>query len=378
MYKQYADNILHGQIPYINFHPEYPPFALGIFYSPYLFSKDPLFYVFIYQLIVSGAILLGALSIWLWKKDVNKIWIYLTLIFIMQSSPYHFIFERFDIFPAIMTSLATYFFFKKSEKIGWVWLFAGIMTKIYPLVLIPLFFFKSKNKWNILWLILPLVGYNLWLLYATHGTYLQFASTQGFRPSELESFPSSIILGLHFFKNMAVTPVYSHVVQSWGLDIPARLLTTLKLISYGLAILPLALCFKRLKQHSPMRMSVILISAFMICNIVFSPQYLIWLMPFVPFLDFGEIVLFILTVGITSWTFNFWQDWHFANEWLYLLVFTKNLLFLLFYFKVVIGRIPVFSFIKKALPVFTSKAIFRTIPTFAYKLLPLRPTPGTR
>lgn len=338
--KQYADNIAHGSLPYVGFHPEYPPFAFIFIYLPYLIEKNPIYYLFWYGVMVTIAICIGAFVIWLWKRSMKAVWPYLFLLFLMQASDYKLVYENFDIFVSVLTLIAVYLFYKaRHEALGWFVLFIATMTKFYPGILALPFFLQSKNKWSILWFLAPGVALNTFLIWVSHGQYLQFMQTQGFRPAELNGIPAAVMIGLHFVKGIQLNPIY--IVNSWGLTIPKETLNVIRLAIGAVVLVPFILVRKRILQYHPARIATILITAFLLVNIVLSPGYLTWLIPFIPFLDDSEILLFTACAFVTSGTFIYWNVlWgkEPMNEWLLLTLFTKAMLLFVFYGKLFFKR----------------------------------------
>jgi hypothetical protein len=340
-FQQYANNIAHGLIPYINFYPEYPPFALFFMYLPYLVDKNPITYLLWFGVLVTLAIILGALFIWLQGRDIKKIYLFGFLLFLLQASPYQFIYQRFDIFVAILTFASVYFFFKlKNESLGWFSLFIATMTKIFPIVLFPLFFLKTKRKWLSLWFIVPMAIFNLFLIWATKGQYLTSITIQGTRSAEVQSFISTFPIGTHLFFGAKLSGFFA--VSTWNLEIPKQLLRNLRFLIFGLLVIPFVISYlkKTIYSFNSTRLSAILITGFILANIVFCPQYLIWLIPFVPFLDLGEIGIFVIIVAITTSIFNLPFDSSKQNDWIYLMLFIRNVLLVVFYYKLFIEKFP--------------------------------------
>ncbi len=335
IYWDYANKMKSGLFPYVGFHPEYPPLSFFFIYVPYLINKDPVFYQFLYGLEVLVAICIGSYFIWALAKDFSKVWLWLLLLMIMQASKYHLVFGRFDIFVAVFTLIAFYFFKKKKEDIGWFFLFLATMTKIYPLVLLPALLYKARYKVLVLWFAIPLVITNTLLLLVTHGQYNDFLLKQLQRPVELESIESSFLLGLHLLNNFHLSPVYE--LNSWGLSVPTVTHHLLQVIIFMLLCIPIAVARKRLLSYSPIRLVVISILFFMLLNSVLSPQYFIWLIPFIPFLAVPEIILSIIICAITAWFFTFWDNGvSQLNNWILFLIVIRNILIFTFYYLIVL------------------------------------------
>lgn len=86
-----------------------------------------------------------------------------------------------------------------------------------------------------------------------------------------------------------------------------------------------------------MRLIFLLLLGAVLSSSTFSPQYLIWLAPFVPFLTAAESGVFILSSFLTWFYFRYWNDIISLQPMVVsVLVFRNALLVLLFFISLVI------------------------------------------
>jgi len=147
LYWSFADKISKGLTPYTDFFPEYPPFALYLFSIANIFGERwfTLMWYFMVALATAGTMILI-------KKLKANPYIFLSCVLPLGG----LFWDRFDIFPAFFTILSVYLA-KKGNLWSMVALSLGIMTKIYPVILLPVIlgmFFVQSFKKSIMALIL--------------------------------------------------------------------------------------------------------------------------------------------------------------------------------------------------------------------------------
>ena len=140
LFFDYASKIVQGQMPYRDFAVAYPPLALVFFTLPRLIASnlDTYIYVFAIEMLLFdllGLFLISALARRLDLHLTGTLTIYtLALLAIGPILIY-----RYDLVPAIMVLLALYTFIQGKHKTSWAILAVGMMTKIYPAIIAPIF-----------------------------------------------------------------------------------------------------------------------------------------------------------------------------------------------------------------------------------------------
>lgn len=153
LYQGYAQNV--GK-PYLDFQLEYPPLAFIFFKLANVFGKQ--YFTLMWYGIVVLAVLISCLVI---KRLKGNPYIFLACVLPLGG----LFWDRFDIFPAMFSLLAVYLATKKS-----FWslpvLTLGILTKLYPVILLPVILgslLKRKGYFALLYgafISLAFVGYS--------------------------------------------------------------------------------------------------------------------------------------------------------------------------------------------------------------------------
>lgn len=323
LYQQYALKLLGGEIPYRDFQMEYPPLALVVFGLPGLFSmQKPIDYeayqaLFVIEMalfsLATNFILFRILSIGKLElaNPITTIGVYTLGVFILSPlMPW-----RFDMFPAFLTILAFLFIQSKKPFLGGATLGLGIGAKLYPLVILPIFcayYLAGKNSkafWRMV-LGLLLAASILIPLFAFDPDWtLQMLSYHQLRGLNIDSLPGGIFLlakatGLmevqitHDFGSFNIAALYSAQVIPW--------LTVSLVITLGIVVI---LSFFRFRQEVEKNGSIssmslvayifIALLLFILTSKVFSPQYLIWLLPFSPLLKTRPAKFFLIVAALT-------------------------------------------------------------------------------
>jgi len=117
--------------------------------------------------------------------------------------------DRFDIFPAFLSLWAVYFWYRKKEVAGSFVLSLAILTKIYPMVLIPLFWKRKNVAKKLLAFILPIAV--VYLVVTNYGgSFNKLLEFQGKRGLEIEAIRATPKLLQHLWQGKPVTVEYLH------------------------------------------------------------------------------------------------------------------------------------------------------------------------
>jgi hypothetical protein len=328
LYYRYSSSIVQGQIPYRDFPVEYPPLALLPMVLPQLLTGFVhSFRAYLIGLMVQNALLCSAVGLLVAKiaarhhsQAFSRRTLAIYSLFVVINAP--LILLRFDILPALLTVLALWFVIIARPSLAGIALGLGIMTKLYPAVLVPvvgLYYVMKRQYADVLKLmggsivavgvvLLPFIpiGLNRLLLVS------QYHQARGL---QLESIPAGLLL---LAKRWGWTTV--EIVTNYGAlhlkspiaDTIAKALPSLFLICWALAILS---CFKRLQlerhsNYATIEQTLLICIAlvlltFIVTSKVFSPQYLVWLLPFMPFLHSKQLSIAIAMCILTLVIFPF-------------------------------------------------------------------------
>lgn len=295
IYYKYAGGFLSGLMPYRDFNMEYPPGALLCFIVPKLLAGNILAYrqFFVVQMMLAELIGLLLVLYYGRKKGFSPGFSYLTAVFyvalpvIMGFTVY----QRFDFIPAILVLAAVVLAVRGRRVPAWALLGIGFAVKLYPVILIPVFLLQVRREKALLKrdLLLGLPAFAagvsvLWLpfLFSAGRKFWFFLSYHGQRGIQLESY-YAVGLMVARWLGYHITTEFSY--GSWnivsgispllaGISLPVMACLMLLVLSHFF--------FGRNKNSLPgdlPRQALLMVMAFIIGGKVFSPQYLVWLMP---------------------------------------------------------------------------------------------------
>ena len=207
LYYDFAKRMAEGQLPYKDFFPEYPPLAMPFFRIPLVFGVE--YYMLAYYGLVALFIVLTILVI---KKMGGNPFAFLAPVLVLGG----LFWDRFDIFPAFFTVFAVYLSMKK--KVFWssFVLSLGFLTKIYPLLLIPIIvwpFIKEPKKLilsGIAFIIPIFIVLVVILGYGGKEGLLRFVQFQGKRGIHLESVRTTPLLIQYLNGKIDLETTYQH------------------------------------------------------------------------------------------------------------------------------------------------------------------------
>ena len=224
---------------------------------------------------------------------------------------------RFDIIPSALTLLAVIC----AERKRWEWAFfylaLATLLKIYPVLLLPPFLLALQMEMNGSWyawrrwrslgtfLLVCLVVMGISFLFSAVGTIAPL-NYFGYRPVQVESFAASILWLLSLLQINPLSYVYSF--GSLNVNSPfsasASLLTT-ALLGGGLLYTYWLQWRSKINLATATLLSLLIM---MVTNKVFSPQYLIWVVPLIAYIG-GRNPWYLLVWGLlgllTTWIYPY-------------------------------------------------------------------------
>jgi hypothetical protein len=227
---------------------------------------------------------------------------------------------RFDLFPAILTLGAVVLAARERWKWAFAFLALATLLKYYPVLLLPPFLIEQRRSMGLKWsdrhLWVPfgvfvavcVVLMGLSLLLSVEGTLGPFGYF-GARPVQVESFASSLI-----WLSTLIRPQHLQFVYTFGslnvLSSRASLFSAL--ISVALIAGLLYTFWLQWRAKIDLATSTVLVLLIvMITGKVFSPQYLIWILPLVAY------------VGESDWRWVLcWGAIGLLTTWIYPTIYT--------------------------------------------------------
>jgi len=249
------DPALANQIPYLERAIEYPVITGFFIYLMWFLGKSLLGYaiytwIFLTVFAIITALVLSELADFLKIEEKRTFWF-----FIFAPSLLFFSVYNWDIIAVMFMVLAVYFFYKDKQTFAAVSLALGFSAKLFPLIILPLMVLKTSRKEGIKMISIFLATFFVLNVYFIANSFNPWTSTylfHGLRGPNMDSIWALIPLGTNEINMMSMS---------------------LFLMSY------LILVFNH-KKYGLISLSFMSLLLFLLFNKVFSPQYLLWLLPF--------------------------------------------------------------------------------------------------
>jgi hypothetical protein len=287
--------------PYRDFEVEYPPVTLGLVHL--LQGHDTL--GTLTRLAVSQlAFEIGtaALLAWAWDRRVGLAYLLLGTPFIFFPFPY----ARIDLFTVFLAVAGLALLRRGFQRAGGFGLAAAALAKLWPLALAPLLVVTRRRRALWTWAATLATGVAVWVVLFGPSGLTQVATFRGSKGWQIESIPG-------IFFHMADQPA-SHVEQgAWrtGAHVPLLLKPLLPALALGNAALAwwwARLRFLRRGDEDDIAVWALApfasIVGLLVFSTIISPQYVLWLVPFVAILAArGERLLtglFVVVAVLTT------------------------------------------------------------------------------
>jgi hypothetical protein len=330
IYQSYAERFLHGALPYRDVFVEYPPGAFAVFMPPTAFGAPHYNAAFKSLMALCGiaTILLAALVLVELGASRGRVRGAVGLLALAPIALGPISLNTYDAWPALLTVLALFLFLRGQDLPGAGALGLAVSAKVYPLVLVPLagmYVWRRSGPRRVALafaaffavaaaVVVPFAAYDL------HGVASSFRS-QAVRGLQVESLGASLLLAAD---RLGLYDV--HVVETTG--VAGRNLTgslpdavaVLTLVLEALAVVAVWLLYGRARDaraRLPLAFAAA-VAGFLAFTKVFSPQYLVWLVPLVVLTGSGAAVALtaVSLVLAQVWFFHYhalfrlaWPTW---------------------------------------------------------------------
>jgi glycosyl transferase family 87 len=326
-YQTYGDAMSNGKVPYRDFGLEYPPGALPVFVVPSLLRSpegDLGGYRTRFEaemLVCGGLALLFVLSSLL-SLDASPLRMGLVLGFTALAPLLigSVILSRFDLWPAALTVGVLAALLAGRDRLAAGVLGLAVAAKIYPVVALPLLavwvWRRSGRRAALiaLGIFAGVVGACFLPFFALSPYGMWDSITrQTNRPLQIESLGSSLLLVLHQIAGVGVTMESSHGSQNLAGGGPNALAAVQSVLQI-LSVAAVWAWFTRgpMDRDRLVRAFAAAVCAFIAFSKVFSPQFMIWLIPLVPLVRGRRGVL---ASGVLALALVLTQMWFPFNYW---------------------------------------------------------------
>jgi uncharacterized membrane protein len=283
VYQTYGDDIVNAhQVPYRDFRLEYPPAALPIFALPSVFEGYNYRSVFQYQMLLCDfALVVGVAAIAGFWPAVAAALAPLALGSVVLS--------RFDFWPAALAVLAVACVLRRRPYLSAVLLGTAFAAKLWPAALVPLIAVwlarTSNPRAAARWLLAAVMTAAAWFLpfvvLSPGGVGHSFHAQLG-RPLQVESLGGAIVIAIHHATGSSL-----HMVNSFGSqNLSGSGVHAAELATTIVGLVALVAVWLLFSVGAPTRQRLLAscaaaVTALVAFDKVFSPQFMIWLIPFV-------------------------------------------------------------------------------------------------
>jgi uncharacterized membrane protein len=243
--------------------------------------------------------------------------------------------NTYDAWPALLTVLALWLLLRGWELPAFAVLGLAVSAKVYPLVLVPLagwFVWRRAGTRRTL----PALGVLVvvaaaavvpFAAYAPHGVYESFHA-QATRGLQIESLGASFLLvfdrlGLYHARVVETTGVAGRNLGGGTAEAVAGLLFALEAV----AVVTVWVLYARsrdLRERLPVAFAAA-VAGFLAFTKVFSPQYLVWLLPLVVAAGNALAIALAAAAVVLAQVWFFHYGALFRLEWPVWLLFVRNL-----------------------------------------------------
>jgi len=316
LYLADASKLASGLLPYRDFTLEYPPLSLIFFGLPRVITSSDALYTKVFQFELLVFDIIGLVLIFDIARRLGEApWKALSIYTLAVLAVGPIIIQTFDIIPAVMTLAAIYLFWLEKHNASWAVLALGTLTKIYPIVIAPIFFiiyfknrqFKQMRNGAVTFLAVCVITILPFIILGS-GSILNLVSYHTQRGVQIESTYSAIVLVLAKLGLTSVTAGYSF--GSLNIVNPTAAVLA-KFSTYIMVVSLLIVYWFIYRQVKPGKSQFTRLGAYALLTLattmatskILSPQYFVWLIPIFPFIC-GRwrtpiLAIFILIGGLT-------------------------------------------------------------------------------
>lgn len=295
LYEAYGDAVTAGDLPYRNYLLEYPPGAIAAFAAPDLTVPRERWTAYnrTFELWMAAFGVAMVAAVAATRRVVHELGPGgpVAPLAVLAASPVLLgpvVLTRFDLFPAALTAASVGALVGRRDRLGAILLGAAIATKLYPLVCLPfavLFVRRRRGgagaaTFSLLVLATAAAVFAPFAFLAPRGLLHAFVF-QVDRPLQIESLGAAVLVAArHLGLVGPLAGSYDHNSSNFVGALPHA--AGLVSVFCEVSLLGLALFWFARRDASPQRFLIACAAAvatFVAFGKVFSPQYMIWLVP---------------------------------------------------------------------------------------------------
>ncbi len=290
IYARYAALIRAGKVPYRDFRVEYPPLALPLFVLPYLLAPggDGYRVAVAVEMLIFNAATVWLVAAWVERQQgrdrVRNRLAWYTLFYLLLS---RLIVSRYDAAAMFVGFAASCCWFSGRTGLGGATAAFGTLLKVYPAVVAvvatPFDLSRTgrqRGRGALAFATVMLLGSLAWLALGGARGVTESLGYQLGRGFEFGSLYSGVQMLAAKVAGVEIQVVRDHAAWSSITPWTDRWLPLVLPIQAATILLVVGV-FVRRGMRDGVRYSGAAILAFIITGKVFSPQYLLWLLPYV-------------------------------------------------------------------------------------------------
>jgi Glycosyltransferase family 87 len=322
VYIHYAELMRHGGVPYRDFKFEYPPAALPAMLLPSYMSWSYATSFAVLMGVCGGAcIAASASALSAVGASTERTWAALLAIGISPLVLGSLFDTRFDLWPTLLALGAVAAVVRERSLVGGALLGLGFAAKLWPAVLLPLavvHLWRRRGESAALacasaFVLVALVCFMPFAALGPDGLRAMFVDQLN-RPLQVESLGAAVLMAAQHVGMRPLATVSTHGAQALsgrGAGLAADLSTVLEIATVAATWIVFAR--RRYADGEAMLIAAAAaVAALVAFDKVLSPQYLIWLVPFVLLV---RGVRGILAGGLLFLALGLTQTWFPGHYW---------------------------------------------------------------
>jgi hypothetical protein len=327
VYVHYSSLVRGGAVPYRDFTFEYPPAALPALLLPaYMTGTYATSFAMLMGVCGGGCIAAAGWALRAVGAGAVRTWAALLAIGVSPLLLGSLFDTRFDLWPTLLALGALAAVVRQRPVSSGLLLGLGFAAKLWPAVLLPIalaHLWRRRGRRGAFlhvaaFMVVAAACFLPFAIIAPDGLRAMFAD-QLDRPLQVESLGSAVLMALQHLGMHPLATVNSHGAQALsgrGAGLAADLSAAFE-ITAVIAIWIVFALRRNANGESALLAAAAVVSALIAFDKVLSPQYLIWLVPFVPLVRGGRGIvagaLLFLALGMTQTWFP-WHYWRLALE----------------------------------------------------------------
>jgi uncharacterized membrane protein len=297
LYQGFAHAVFDGRVPYRDFFMEYPPGALAVFLPPDVFGGQHYNAAFKVLMAACGAATIVVVALVLARLGATRArtWTALLLLAASPAALGPISLNTYDAWPAFLTVAALALLLAAAPVAAFAVLGLAFAAKVYPVVLLPaalVYVWRTAGRAAAARALAAFAAVTAvvvvpFLALAPHGLAESFRAQAG-RALQVESLDGSLLAVADRLGWYSATVVHrtGHAISYDLAGSLPHALAVASSVAQGLAVFAVAWLYRRGRDEPPRLVAACAaaVAGFLAFTRFFSPQYLVWVLPFVALL----------------------------------------------------------------------------------------------